>query len=127
MRRERLCYSAAIFRVVALAALLVGLQAHAADEGYFLDNQEWARPRDGLVIAQMPAIRDAVQALSAAPGGVLQIRYPGGDEGSLWAHELQGWLVALGVSSRHIELLPGSPRADALYLQVSAERARPES
>lgn len=88
----------------------------AASSPLYLTAVEWAQPRNGLSITRYPALSQAMAELQ--DGQRLQLRYPGGDEGSLWAHELQAWLVALGLSSQRIELLPGSGRADAIELRV---------
>ncbi len=47
------------------------------------------------------------------------IRHPRGEEGVLWAEELRGWLVALGIPSQDIALGPASSRVDAIELAVT--------
>jgi len=91
--------------------------AQEANE-FVLRSSEWNVPRTNDSILAMPALKKTVQAFSKYPGARIQIRYPGGDEGSLWATELRSWLVALGIASRHIELLPGSHDPEQLELQV---------
>ncbi|HKJ08011.1 MAG TPA: hypothetical protein VKA76_02890 [Gammaproteobacteria bacterium] len=66
----------------------------------------------------MQPLAQAVQALTRVPNAVLVINYPGGEQGSLWAHGLRSWLVALGIPSRRLRLAPGSQREDALDIQV---------
>ena len=39
---------------------------------------------------------------------IIEIQYPGGEEGEFWVQELVDWLVALGVPSRFMLLTPGS-------------------
>jgi hypothetical protein len=102
-------------RCLFLACLL--LASPVAAEPRFVTAAEWAQPRTGAALMQHPALAQAVQALQ--DGQRLQLLYPGGDEGSLWARELQAWLVALGLSSQRIELLPGSPREDAIEVRVA--------
>jgi hypothetical protein len=75
---------------------------------YVLTAEMWARPRTGQAVLAMPPVRAAVQELVQTPGSHLLIRYPGGDEGSIWAEELQGWLVSLGIEPILIEMRPGS-------------------
>ena len=70
-----------------------------------------------LLILVLPALVAAMRQLQK--GQHLQLLYPGGDAGSLWAHELRAWLVALGLSSQRIELLPGSRREDAIEVRVA--------
>lgn len=100
---------------IAMSLLLAGVVA--AGEPLFVTAAEWAQPRTGATLLQHPALTQAMAELH--DGQTLQLLYPGGDEGSLWARELQAWLVALGLSSQRIELLPGSPREDAIELRVA--------
>lgn len=90
---------------------------------YILKAGEWNVPRTTTTILQMPALQHTIQAYNNQPKATIQIHYPGGDEGTLWASELRSWLVSLGVASRHIELLPGSRKAGQLELQVIAPPA----
>jgi len=75
-------------------------------------------PRSGDALLRYPPLVEAVQQLQANDNAVLEIRYPGGDSGSLWARELQAWLVALGVESARIRRVPGSEAADQLQLRI---------
>jgi len=90
-----------------------------ADGLWQLSALEWAQPRHGEWLVRQPALAGAVAALQQQPGARLLIRYPGGDEGVLWAEELQAWLVALGIGSNRIERIPGSGAADRIQLEVS--------
>ena len=103
-------------RFLFIVGLLLASPAMDAPAPLFVTAVEWAQPRTGAALMQHPSL---VQVMGELRGGQrLQLLYPGGDEGSLWAHELQAWLVALGLSSHRIELLPGSPREDAIELRV---------
>lgn len=101
-------------------ALLIGANFALAETPavFILTTSEWNVPRTTETILAMPALQKTIQAYNQNPGSIIQIHYPGGDEGTLWASELRSWLVALGVASRHIELLPGSRKAGQLELQV---------
>ena len=84
-----------------------------------LSAELWARPRSGASVAAMPAVRESVRTLLAAPtGSKLVIRYPGGEEGSLWAEELHVWLISLGVDAELMDLRPGSAEPDQIELYV---------
>ena len=79
----------------------------------------WARPRSGASVAAMPAVKASVQALLAAPASAkLVIRYPGGEEGSLWAEELYVWLISLGIDAELMDLVPGSAEPDQIELYI---------
>ena len=73
-----------------------------------LTAEMWARPRSGQAVLSMSPVRTAIRDLLNTPESHLLIRYPGGDEGSIWAEELQGWLISLGIEPTLIEMRPGS-------------------
>jgi hypothetical protein len=111
--------------ILLLAGVLAGT-AHA--QSFELNTDDWVRPRSGATVAGFEALRQAVEAWSASGGnGAIEIRYPGGEEGGLWARELTDWLVAFGVPSRHVRALPGSGRRDRIILEVmKAEGINPQ-
>lgn len=95
---------------------------------FTLSADDWARPRDGDTITGFQTLRDLVVVWSANGGGdLIEIRYPGGDEGNLWARELGDWLVALGVPSSSIQLMPGNARADQISLLIVESRQSRQS
>ncbi len=99
----------------------------AAESTFVLTAGQWNIPRKESTILQMPALQKAMQAFQdAGEKASLLIKYPGGDEGTLWAHELRGWLIALGVASNKIELSPGSARVDQLEIQIRQNVSLPE-
>lgn len=85
---------------------------------YILTSSEWNVPRTPRTVLSMPALRKTIQAYDSHKESRIQIHYPGGDEGTLWASELRGWLVSLGVASAHIDLLPGTRKPGQLELQI---------
>ncbi len=54
-----------------------------------------------------------------APQAIIEIRYPGGEPGILWASELRDWLISLGIPSDKIATYSGSPNGDELILQIT--------
>jgi hypothetical protein len=111
MRRETLPL------LLLLASASVG-PLQAEERRWWLGAEEWSHPRSGSSLLAMEPLRRAVRAWMAREGQRLIVRYPGGEEGMMWAAELRGWLVALGITSRSIELSPGSARGDAIALEV---------
>lgn len=106
-------------KILTLCCLLcLPFGAQAADAPFVLNAEQWAVPRRGGVVVGMPVVSAAMRALDAKPGSHLVIRFPGGDEGSLWASELSAWLVSLGLSSSRIELVPGSHSANTIEMVV---------
>ena len=103
-----------------LVILLISLSpvVQAANIPVTISAIEWARPRHGEAITRLPGLADIVHRLLESPEKRLFIHYPGGEEGMLWAEELRSWLVALGVDSSRIEMLPGTASPDAIELNI---------
>lgn len=111
-------------RLLFLLVIAIPLSAEAV---WTLHASDWARPRHGEWLINHPPLQEAVIALQHSPQSRLQLRYPGGDEGMLWVEELHAWLVALGVESTRIEVLPGSGEEAAIQIEVvtAVKRALP--
>ena len=102
--------------LLSLALALYCLSAFAAEGS--ITATTWAQPRHGEWLLQDEEIARVVRALQQQPESRLQLHYPGGDEGALWAEELQAWLIALGIPGSRIERIPGSRQADAIHLRL---------
>ena len=99
--------------------LLLFSHVHAADGPWIVDAEFWATPRSGEVVLAEPALRAAVDTLMfREESSRLVIRHPGGETGQLWAEELRGWLVSLGIPTARIQTEPGGVRDDQLQLTV---------
>lgn len=83
-----------------------------------ITSTEWARPRSGSQIVSFELLRGIVSHLEQRPKSAVTIHYAGGDEGLLWAEELRGWLVALGVTGDRIILAPGLAERDRIVLET---------
>jgi len=94
-----------------------------AEQAVVITSVEWTRPRSGESLTRLPALADAVKRLLDTRAGRLVVRYPGGEEGILWGEELRGWLVALGIDSSQIDLMPGTARPDTLELELTTTPA----
>lgn len=105
-------------RILFVLLLSCALPAVAADNSWVLSADTWNQPRSAAMVIQLPPVRAAVAAWAQAPEArKLILLHAGGEAGSLWAQELQGWLVALGVPADRIESRPGA-KAGELDLQV---------
>jgi len=101
-----------------LLLLIFPLAIQAETGQWVLSADEWARPRDGQSVARMKPLPEVISSWSSRKGQTLLIRYPGGEEGLLWAYELRSWLVALGVPIENQELVAGSHQADRIELEL---------
>ena len=91
---------------------------------HLLPQQQWAKPKRAETILAIPEIAQVLRELQGQPGSNLLLRYPGGDEGTVWAYELRAWLVSFGVPSAMIEIRPGSSQAGMIEMQVEEQVTR---
>lgn len=104
--------------VVVLFALSSPLLA--VDGAYQLTREQWSVPRSAETVVAMPGLSRAMQDFQATSGARLRIYHPGGNSGSLWAAELRGWLITLGIPSTDLEMVAGSADIDTIELEVIA-------
>lgn len=95
-----------------------GLVASAQADTFTISADDWAQPRSGAEMAAMPPVRAAVQDWMKHPGEHIVILHSGDDIGSLWASEVQDWLVSLGVPSTAIEKRISGQDENSLTLSV---------
>ena len=101
--------------------VLVGLVCSAMTvhaEVFEVSTEQWARPRNGERIVAFESLQKLVRHLDKKATAVVVIRYAGGDEGLLWAEELRGWIIALGISGDRVRLHAGLPDRDRLVLET---------
>ena len=103
--------------IIITALLFFSITSFAADVE-LLHAKEWSVPKKALTLLEMPAIKKSMLKLQENSGSVLKLKYPGGDEGTLWVNELRSWLISLGLSSDRIELVPGSAISTTIELEV---------
>lgn len=93
------------------------------DSPYLLTAAQWNVPRTESTVLAMPTLQAVMKAYqSSEASNRLLIKYPGGDEGTLWAYELRGWLISLGIASGNIQLVPGARDANQLEIFVMTAR-----
>jgi hypothetical protein len=85
---------------------------------YTITADMWMQPRSGSVILQMPPVQAAVSDWMRHPGSHLVILHSGDDQGSLWASEVQDWLVSLGVPSTDIRKRVSGQDENSVTLMV---------
>ncbi len=111
-----------MIRGLPLLVTLICAPVCSADSVQIITADDWARPRSGESLVQMPALKSTVREYldeeNRHPRRIL-IRHPRGEEGVLWAEELRGWLVALGIPSNDVAVSPTSTRVDAIELAVT--------
>lgn len=118
-----------MIRGLPLLIMLVSMTVCSAESVQIITAEDWARPRTGESLVRMPALKRTVRdyleqksnqksSQNDRRGQHISIRHPRGEEGVLWAEELRGWLIALGIPSADITMSPQSSRIDAVELAV---------
>lgn len=98
--------------------MVMALPVQADTEMQVLTQAQWNVPRSAATIVAMPPLQKIVHQYQSTENSTIQIRYAGGDEGTLWVHDVRGWLISLGIPSKDIQLLPGSSNPGQLELMV---------
>jgi hypothetical protein len=106
-------------QIITVSLLIFSGALSADSHPWQLSADTWAQPRDGRAVTQMLPLPDVVASWSEDPGQRLIIRYPGGEDGQLWAYELRSWLVSLGVPLANQELVAGSEQTGQIEIELS--------
>lgn len=81
-----------------------------------LHRGQWPIYEIGTDVIALPQIRKILFQYEEDEKTSIEIRYPGGDAGRLWAESLTDWLVSYGVPAKYIDLFAGSGAADRLVI-----------
>ncbi|MGA9854113.1 MAG: hypothetical protein WBR29_02400 [Gammaproteobacteria bacterium] len=103
---------------VLLFAVNLGFMSSAWAGSYTITADMWMQPRSGAVILHMPPVQAAVRDWMQHPGSHLVILHSGDDQGSLWASEVQDWLVSLGLPSSDIRKRVSGQNENSVTLLV---------
>lgn len=87
-----------------------------------ITQDDWPALEQGERILAMPQVRAILDRFEEDEEISLEIRYPGGDLGRLWAEKVAMWLVALGIPDQYMELIPGSGGDRQLMLLLVDKR-----
>lgn len=80
--------------------------------------EQWELSRSGDHLLATEDIASVVKGWSADDKQKIELQYPGGEEGELWVYQVMDWLVALGVPSSNLVVVPGSGKDDVIRLRV---------
>ena len=104
------------------------VQAIQPEQIFVLDADVWAQSRSARVMRHLPVLQKLMQTYNQA-GQVgsqgsttyqIQLQYNSSEAGELWATELKDWLITLGVAAQDIQLVPGNPQVDQLFITLVA-------
>ncbi len=94
----------------------------ASEHTEALNRTQWPEYENGPNILGLKSVSTILQRYEEHDKVRLEIRYPGGDAGRIWAENLSSWFVAFGVPRRYQELLPGSGAPDWLVIALIDRR-----
>lgn len=80
--------------------------------------EQWDIARSGKSLLTLPVLNKLVTAWLVDRHMMIEIQYPGGEEGEFWVQELTDWLVSLGIPSKHMITAPGSGSDDMIRFQL---------
>ena len=97
----------------------VALQQSSKDAAAWeLQAEQWELARSGETILSLPVLKRLTNAWLSDKQKMIEIQYPGGEDGEFWVHELTYWLVALGIPSKYMVTTPGSGADDVIKFNI---------
>ncbi|NOQ90177.1 MAG: hypothetical protein GQ549_04455 [Gammaproteobacteria bacterium] len=100
----------------AAAPAIVG--AIVGKNAMLLHAEQWEMARSGESLLTLPVLKNLVAAWLNEKQKMIEIQYPGGEEGEFWVQELTDWLVSLGIPSKHMITIPGSGSDDMIRFNL---------
>lgn len=104
--------------LLAAIVFFTSINVFAESASVKLNAEHWDMQRHGEGVLKIEPLSDIVKRWQASSGKIIEIRYPGGEEGILWVEELRSWLVSLGIPSEALSLTPGSEAKDIINLTL---------
>ncbi|MDH3342693.1 MAG: hypothetical protein OEM07_03125 [Gammaproteobacteria bacterium] len=123
--RESNLYKLATLKITVTFVLSLLINSEVNAETQILDNrswrlteEQWDLVKQGEQLLKMPVLQDLIDTLSLQTGQVIELRYPGGEEGELWVEELKDWLISLAIPSKYLLAVAGSGEADVIIIKI---------
>jgi len=101
----------------AQVSTVVSERSASASE-WVIKAEQWELVRDGESILALPALNTLVNNWLKDKDKLIEVQYPGGEEGEFWVHQLIDWLVALGIPSDRLVTVRGSGADDIIRLNL---------
>ena len=95
-----------------------GMAPNKADAVWQLHAEQWELARSGETILSLPVLKQVIKAWLSDKQTMIEIQYPGGEDGEFWVQELTDWLVSLGIPSKTIVTTPGSGADDVIKFNI---------
>ncbi|MBE9559495.1 MAG: hypothetical protein IMF15_01835 [Proteobacteria bacterium] len=95
-----------------------GMTPDKTDAVWQLHAEQWELARSGETILSLPVLKQVIKAWLSDKQKMIEIQYPGGEDGEFWVQELTDWLVSLGIPSKTIVTTPGSGADDVIKFNI---------
>lgn len=92
--------------------------SNKSDTIWQLHAEQWELARSGETILSLPVLNQLIQAWLSEKHKMIEIQYPGGEDGEFWVQELTDWLVSLGIPSKNMVTTPGSGADDVIKFNI---------
>jgi hypothetical protein len=83
-----------------------------------LHAEQWELVQSGENVLAVPVLNSVVNDWLQDRTRIIEIQYPGGEEGEFWVQQLSDWLVSLGVPSANMTTVPGSGADDVIRFNL---------
>ncbi len=83
-----------------------------------LHAEQWELARSGETILSLPVLKQLLRVWLSEKQKMIEIQYPGGEDGEFWVQELTDWLVALGIPSKNMVITAGSGADDVIKFNI---------
>ena len=97
--------------------ILQNSMVYAMEQDFMdLSHEQWELSRHGEKVLALAELNELIRKWSVNTHNILELRYPGGEEGEIWVQEFMNWLIALGVPSASMNAVPGSANEDIIKI-----------
>ncbi len=117
---ETLIVRSAFIVVMVIVGLVVPARV-LADE-VRVTSEQWERIRTVGEFVTIPGLKQLIMQMNDEKKSILDIHYPGGEGGQLWARQFQNRLVALGLGSNRIQLVQGVSSPGELQINIGTSK-----
>jgi hypothetical protein len=116
------CLSKPMAVAIGVLLLASGAGVHAAVWESTISRDAWVTHASERRLLDLDPIREILARFEESEQVRITIHYPGGDAGSRWAVQFRDRLVAYGVPSTFMEMVPGSGGLDILRVSLTDGR-----
>jgi hypothetical protein len=103
---------------VSKSAVASEQSASAGEDAWQLSAEQWEFARTGEAMLSSAVLKQVIKAWLSEKNKIIEIQYPGGEDGEFWVQELSDRLVSLGIPSESMIAVPGSGADDMIQFNL---------